>query len=257
MCPHTSSQFMVSPLADISRPCMQLHTIVQVGIMSICFVKFISKKYRHLFKKLRDKKKDKTKTKFTYLNYFHLLLEFRRQMVDVLPRRCVLNFPQRVQGTTFESTIADVASAAEQVNKQENRLHESGVRRDDRKGFYRGKQKGDDGIPRFALFSIWRPLETVHRDPLTLSSCCASFPESEYGPAGQIEPMDHLIHAHLSRIIDTNAPNLNVANEQQVRDVSFHEDNGTYQSHGYLAYGPRDEEQKAYELALHFRATNF
>jgi hypothetical protein len=140
----------------------------------------------------------------------------------------------------------DIASAAEQVNKQENGLLESGVRRDDRKDFYRGKQKGDDGMPRFALFSIWRPLKTVHRDPLAFSSC-SSFPEFDYVPAGQIEPMDHLIPAHLSRIIDPNAPNLNVANKQQVRDFKFHEDNGTYQSHGYLAYGPRDEEQKAHD----------
>ena len=140
----------------------------------------------------------------------------------------------------------EVASAAERVIKEENRLLESGVQWDDLKDFYRGKQKGDNGIPRFALFSIWRPLKTVHRDPLALSSC-ASFPESDYVPTGQLEPMDHRIPYHLSRIIDPNTPNLNVANEQQVQDVTFHEDNGTYQSHGYLAYGPRDEERKAHD----------
>ncbi|KAE8310329.1 hypothetical protein BDV41DRAFT_579670 [Aspergillus transmontanensis] len=140
----------------------------------------------------------------------------------------------------------EVASAAERVIKAENRLLESGVQWDDLKDFYRGEQKGDDGIPRFALFSIWRPLKTVRRDPLALSSC-ASFPESDYVPDDQVEPMDSHIPAHLSRIIDPNAPNLNAANEQQVRDVALHEENGTYQSQGYLAYGPRDEEQKAHD----------
>ncbi|PIG85949.1 GA4 desaturase [Aspergillus arachidicola] len=140
----------------------------------------------------------------------------------------------------------EVASAAERVIKAENRLLESGVQWDDLKNFYRGEQKGDDGIPRFALFSIWRPLKTVHRDPLALSSC-ASFPESDYVPADQFEPMDSHIPAHLSRIIDPNASNVNYANEEQVRDVTLDEDNGTFQSQGYLAYGPRDQEQKAHD----------
>ncbi|KAJ5399364.1 hypothetical protein N7465_009853 [Penicillium sp. CMV-2018d] len=131
----------------------------------------------------------------------------------------------------------EVTSAAEQVIEAENRFLESGVQWDDLKDFYEGKD-GDDGIPRFALFSIWRPLKPVHRDPLALASC-ASFPESDYVPSEQLEPMDHLIPAHLSRIIDPNAPNLSVENQQKVQD-------GTYQTYGYLAYGPRDEEQKAH-----------
>ncbi|KAK7398255.1 hypothetical protein QQX98_012368 [Neonectria punicea] len=136
---------------------------------------------------------------------------------------------------------SEVASAAEEVIKEENRLLESGVQWDDLKDFYRGNNKGDDGIPRFALFSIWRPLKPVCRDPLALSSC-ASFPESDYVPSDQLEPVDHRIPAHLSRIIDPNAPN-----EQQVWDGPSHEDNATYQTQGYLAYGPRDKEQKAHD----------
>ncbi|KAE8344883.1 hypothetical protein BDV24DRAFT_126521 [Aspergillus arachidicola] len=59
--------------------------------------------------------------------------------------------------------------------------------------------------------------------------------------------MDSHIPAHLSRIIDPNASNVNYANEEQVRDVTLDEDNGTFQSQGYLAYGPRDQEQKAHD----------
>ncbi|KAM5436374.1 hypothetical protein MferCBS31731_005865 [Microsporum ferrugineum] len=117
----------------------------------------------------------------------------------------------------------EVACAAEQVIEAENRRLESGVQWDDLKDYY-----GE--IPRFALFSIWRPLKTVCRDPLALSSC-ASFPESDYAPASQLEPMDHRIPAHLSRIVDS----------------VFYEDKGMYQSQSYLAYGPRDKEQKAHD----------
>ncbi|OQD89652.1 hypothetical protein PENANT_c002G05158 [Penicillium antarcticum] len=131
-----------------------------------------------------------------------------------------------------------VTSAAEQVIEAENRLLETGVQWDDLKDCYRGKE-GDDGIPRFALFSIWRPLRPVHRDPLALASC-ASFPESDYVLSEQLEPMDHQIPAHLSRIIDPNSPYLNVDNERQVQD-------GTCQTYGYLAYGPRDKEKKAHD----------
>ncbi|KAB8264117.1 hypothetical protein BDV32DRAFT_145895 [Aspergillus pseudonomiae] len=128
----------------------------------------------------------------------------------------------------------EVTSAAERVIEAENRLLESGVQWDDLKDFYAGKEGGDEGVPRFALFSIWRPLKTVHRDPLALASC-ASFPQSDYVPADQLEPLDMQIPAHLSRIIGPNG-----------QDVSSNADNGTYQTQGYLAYAPRDKEQKAH-----------
>ncbi|KAK5994215.1 Oxidoreductase chyM [Cladobotryum mycophilum] len=134
---------------------------------------------------------------------------------------------------------SEVASAAERVITAENQLLKSGVQWDDLKDYYQSKKPGDDGVPRFSLFSIWRPLKTVHRDPLALASC-ASFPESDYVPTGQLEPHDSRIPAHLSRIIDPNAPNSNGADEQQV-------DNETFHTQGYLAYGPRDKEQKAHD----------
>lgn len=137
----------------------------------------------------------------------------------------------------------EVSSAAERVIKEENRLLESGVQWDDLKDFYQSKEKGDGGIPRFALFSIWRPLKPVYRDPLALASC-VSFPESDYVPSDQLEPVDHSIPAHLSRII---GPSLNGANEQQqVGDSTSHQTNETYQSQGYLAYAPRDKGKKAH-----------
>lgn len=138
-----------------------------------------------------------------------------------------------------------VASAAEEVIKAENRLLESGVQWDDLKDHYGGDQV-DGGVPRFALFSIWRPLKTVHRDPLALSPC-TSFPESDYVPSGQLEPADHRIPAHVSRIIDPNALNSSVTTGQLVRDNALHRDDATYQTEGYLAYGPRDKEQKAHD----------
>ncbi|KAK7426674.1 hypothetical protein QQZ08_006852 [Neonectria magnoliae] len=101
---------------------------------------------------------------------------------------------------------SEVASASEEVIKEENRLLESGVQWDDLKDFYPGNNKGDGGMPRFALFSMWRLLKLVYRDPPALSSC-ASFPEPDYVPSDQLDPMDHRIPAHLSRIIDPNAPN--------------------------------------------------
>ena len=41
--------------------------------------------------------------------------------------------------------------------------------------------------PRWALFSIWRPLKTVRRDPLALSST-ATFPKEDYVPFSVLFP---------------------------------------------------------------------
>ncbi|KAF2721524.1 GA4 desaturase [Polychaeton citri CBS 116435] len=140
----------------------------------------------------------------------------------------------------------DVASAAERVIEAENQLLESGVQWDDLKDYYHGNGSSDQGIPRFALFSIWRPLKPIDKDPLALSSC-ASFPESDYVPSNQLEPADQSIPAHLSRVIDPNALHSNVNDEYQVQDVAIDTADGTYQSQGYLPYGPRDKEQKSHD----------
>lgn len=156
-----------------------------------------------------------------------------------------LDFSPRGARCHIRKYHSKVSSAAEKVIEAENRLLESGVQWDDLKDHYGGDQV-DGRVPRFALFSIWRPLKTVYRDPLALSPC-ASFPESDYVPSGQLEPTDHRIPAHMSRIIDPNAPNSNVTSGSLARDDTLHGNNATYQTEGYLAYGPRDKEQKAHD----------
>lgn len=116
-----------------------------------------------------------------------------------------LDFSPKGARYDIRKSHSEVASAAKKVITEENRLLESGVQWDGLKDFYRGNNNGDDETPHFALFSIWRPPKPVYRDTLALSSC-ASFPESDYVPSDQLEPMDHCIPAHLSRIIDPNAP---------------------------------------------------
>ncbi|GKU08965.1 unnamed protein product, partial [Fusarium langsethiae] len=136
---------------------------------------------------------------------------------------------------------SEVASAAEKVIEAENCLLESGVQWNDLKDHYQGGESGSAKVPRFALFSIWRPLKTVHRDPLALSSA-ASFPVSDYVPTDQREPTDHNIPAHLYRIIDPDA--VNITNKDEVNDSN----NGdTYQTQSYLAYAPRDREKTSHD----------
>ncbi|KAH7356411.1 hypothetical protein BKA65DRAFT_592029 [Rhexocercosporidium sp. MPI-PUGE-AT-0058] len=58
-----------------------------------------------------------------------------------------------------------------EVVEAEDRLLAMGVRPEDMKDRYDG--------PRWAMFSVWRPLKTVLRDPLALSDC-RSFPVEDY-----------------------------------------------------------------------------
>ncbi|SPJ78239.1 related to desaturase [Fusarium torulosum] len=134
---------------------------------------------------------------------------------------------------------SDVASAAEKVIEAENSLLKSGVKWDDLKDHYQKENIGG-GIPRFALFSIWRPLRTVHRDPLALASA-ASFPASDYVPSDQREPRDKRIPAHLSHLIDPKNPNADISTGYNEKDEA------TYQTQGYLAYAPQDIEQKSHD----------
>ena len=138
----------------------------------------------------------------------------------------------------------DIALAAEPVIRAENRLLESGVKWDELRCHYRGTGKGDEGVPRFALFSIWRPLKTVHRDPLALSSC-ASFPVSDYVPIDVVQPSGRHIPLHLSQMVDPNHlphQGLNGRHEQK----TVHEEAPTHLSSSYLAYAPSDEERKGH-----------
>ena len=138
----------------------------------------------------------------------------------------------------------NIALAAEPVIQAENRLLESGVKWDELKYHYRGTGEGDDGVPRFALFSIWRPLRTVHRDPLALSSC-ASFPISDYVPIDVVQPNGRHIPSHLSKIIDpTNSVHHDLNGGHQQKTV--HEEAPTHLSNSYLAYAPSDEDRKGH-----------
>lgn len=137
-----------------------------------------------------------------------------------------------------------IALAAEPVIQAENRLLKSGVKWDELKHHYRGTGNGDDGVPRFALFSIWRPLKTVHRDPLGLSSC-ASFPTSDYVAIDVVEPSGRHIPSHLSQIIDPTHPlrqDSTESHEQQSVDAEA----PTHLSNSYLAYAPSDKERKSH-----------
>ncbi|CAG7556525.1 unnamed protein product [Fusarium equiseti] len=131
---------------------------------------------------------------------------------------------------------SEVTLAAADVIEAENRLLESGIEWNDLKDNYDGDKHGEGKIPHFALFSIWRPLKTVHRDPLAISSA-ASFPVSDYVPSDQREPTDHSIPAHLYRIIGDN-------NSQVIEGPNKNDD--TYQTQSYLAYAPQDEEKASH-----------
>ena len=138
----------------------------------------------------------------------------------------------------------NIALAAEPVIQAENRLLETGVKWDELKYHYRGTGEGDDGVPRFALFSIWRPLRTVHRDPLGLSSC-ASFPISDYVPIDVVQPNGRHIPPHLSQIIDlTHCVHQGLNGRHKPETV--HEEAPTHLSNSYLAYAPSDEDRKGH-----------
>ena len=62
------------------------------------------------------------------------------------------------------------AFAAEKI-EAEDKVLDSGVPPSDIKNHYSG--------PRWAMFSIWRPLKPVRRDPLALSDC-RTFPKDDY-----------------------------------------------------------------------------
>ncbi len=155
-----------------------------------------------------------------------------------------LDFSPRGARTHIRKYHRSIALAAEPVIQAENRLLKSGVNWDELKHHYRGTGNGDDGVPRFALFSIWRPLKTVHRDPLGLSSC-ASFPTSDYVAIDVVEPSGQHIPPHLSQIIDPTHPlhqDSTESHEQKIVD----EEASTHLSNSYLAYAPSDKEREGH-----------
>ena len=134
----------------------------------------------------------------------------------------------------------NLALAAEPVIQAENKLLKSGVKWNELKDHYRKSEDGDGGIPRFALFSIWRPLKTVHRDPLALSSC-ASFPVSDYVAVDVVEPTGRHIPPYLSQMIDPNHA-LNGDSSEEHKQKTENEEAPTHLANSYVACAPSDAE---------------
>ena len=138
----------------------------------------------------------------------------------------------------------NIALEAGPVIKAENELLKSGVKWDDLKDHYQKNKKGSAGVPRYALFSIWRPLKTVRRDPLALSSC-ASFPTSDYAPLDIVQPSGRHVPSDLSQMIDPNQSNGHDST-QAYHNGSEDENAPTHLSNSYLAYAPCDAEKKSH-----------
>jgi hypothetical protein len=97
-----------------------------------------------------------------------------------------------------------LAEAGSGVIAAEEKLIESGIMRKELTEQYNG--------PRWAMFSIWRPLKPVKRDPLAFADR-RSFPKADYVPVKVVEPTGKNI---------ANIPN---------------EEKQTHGSETYLAYG--------------------
>lgn len=134
----------------------------------------------------------------------------------------------------------DLVSVAEPVIEAENKLLRSGVGWDDLKDHYQGKADGEEGIPRFALFSVWRPLKPVTRDPLAVAPTF-SFPKSDYHPMEYYDvSFDKDIPPHLSEIIDPAKP------QGQNKGIYEHKA-GKYRTWAYTAHEPRDTQGKGHD----------
>ncbi|KAI0174334.1 hypothetical protein BJ166DRAFT_511863 [Pestalotiopsis sp. NC0098] len=125
-----------------------------------------------------------------------------------------------------------LALATEQVIEAENKLLKSGVRWEELKLHYGNEDEAETGIPRFALFSVWRSLKTVRRDPLAVASC-ATFPTSDYVAVDLVQPSGRFIPPHLSQIIDPENPQAGGSGDDNAEDEA-----PTHLSNSYLAYEP-------------------
>ena len=68
----------------------------------------------------------------------------------------------------YHTRTSELAAA---IIEAEDKLLANGITSEELKDHYDG--------PRWAMFSVWRPLKTVRRDPLALSDC-RSFPSKDY-----------------------------------------------------------------------------
>jgi hypothetical protein len=126
----------------------------------------------------------------------------------------------------------NLSLAAKNVIEAENSLLKSGIKWEALRDHYIGV-KPNDGIPRFAMFSIWRPLKTVRRDPIGVASC-VTYPTSDYVPVDLVQPSGRLIPSHLSQIIDPSHPDID--HSKQIGDVEKH----SHLSGSFLSYAPSD-----------------
>ncbi|OGE47670.1 hypothetical protein PENARI_c039G12152 [Penicillium arizonense] len=141
----------------------------------------------------------------------------------------------------------DLALAAEAVIEAENKLLSAGVDWNDLKNHYRGKDSEEEQIPRFAYFSVWRPLKTVTRDPLGVAPSY-TFPKSDYVPVGVLDRcLDSEIPSQLFKTIrpaqqSPQDPEKPIQNETVEDECKL----GPFQTWAYSAYGPRDIEGKTH-----------
>lgn len=143
------------------------------------------------------------------------------------------------QGARFQirKQHHDLVSLAEPIIEAENKLLRSGVSWDALKDHYRTGD-AEQGIPRFALFSVWRPLKPVTRDPLAVAPTF-SFPKEDYFPMEYYDvSFDKDIPPHLSEIIDPAAPQQSQGNKHKA---------GKYRTWAYTAHEPRDTKGKGHD----------
>jgi hypothetical protein len=90
-----------------------------------------------------------------------------------------LDFSPAGARTHLRKFHGELAKAGVDVIAAEDQLLASGVRKEELIQHYNG--------PRWAMYSIWRPLKRVRRDPLAFADR-RSFPKSDYIPVKLVEP---------------------------------------------------------------------
>ncbi|PIG88640.1 hypothetical protein AARAC_000593 [Aspergillus arachidicola] len=130
----------------------------------------------------------------------------------------------------------NLALAAKDIIMAENRLLNAGVTSDQLKDYYYRKD-GGCGIPRFALFSVWRPLKTVRRDPLAVASC-VNFPLADLVSVDLVQPSEPNIPPELSKM--SNDPTSNPSKFAAAEESSHF-------SGSYLAYCPSEETRRGHD----------
>jgi len=90
-----------------------------------------------------------------------------------------LDFAPNGARTHLRKFHTRTAKLAASIIEAEDKLLASGISPSDLPKYYDG--------PRWAMFSVWRPLKTVRRDPIALSDC-RTFPKEDYIPLNIVLP---------------------------------------------------------------------